>query len=44
MNDKMINKYKRWCVKAIDDADLVNELKSIENNEEKIEDAFYRDL
>ncbi len=41
----MINEqYKLWCEKATLDADLVNELKSIEGNEEAINDAFYKDL
>ncbi|MDO4608895.1 MAG: phospho-sugar mutase [Clostridia bacterium] len=41
----MINEqYKLWCEKAILDVDLVNELKSIEGNDEAISDAFYKDL
>ncbi len=41
----MINEqYKLWCEKATLDADLVNELKSIEGNNEAISDAFYKDL
>ncbi len=41
----MINEqYKLWCEKATIDADLVDELKSIEGNEEAISDAFYKDL
>ena len=41
----MVNEqYKLWCEKATIDADLVAELKSIEGNDEAINDAFYKDL
>ena len=40
----IINEYKRWCSLAVEDRDLVVELESINNDEEKIEDAFYRNL
>lgn len=36
--------YSRWCELATEDVDVVNELKSIEKDEAKIEDAFYRNL
>lgn len=36
--------YDLWKVNALDDEDLVEELRSIENDDAKIEDAFYRDL
>lgn len=36
--------YRRWCAQAKDDVDLLNELKTIEKQPGKIEDAFYRDL
>ncbi len=36
--------YKLWCEKAVDDADLQTELKSIANDEEAINDRFYRNL
>lgn len=38
------NEYRRWCALAKDDNDLIKELQEIENQPEKIEDAFYRDL
>ena len=38
------NEYLRWCSSAKEDIDLVNELATIKDNPEKIEDAFYRDL
>ena len=38
------NEYRRWCVLAKDDNDLIKELQEIENQPDKIEDAFYRDL
>ena len=44
MDNKIINEYKRWCLKVTEDTDLIEELKNINNQEDKIEDAFYRDL
>ena len=37
-------KYELWLKKAVGDPDLIDELKSIENNDELINDAFYTDL
>ncbi len=42
MNEKEL--YSLWCEKAVDDPDLQTELKSIEGNNEAIQDRFYRDL
>ncbi len=36
--------YARWCERAVDDPDLIAELKSIEGDDEAIKDRFYRDL
>lgn len=36
--------YSLWCKNAVDDSDLQNELKSIENDQSAIRDRFYRDL
>ena len=36
--------YERWVKNAVEDSDLVKELKDIANDEKKIEDAFYRNL
>ena len=36
--------YSLWLKKAVDDPDLIEELKSIEGDEEAIKDRFYRDL
>ena len=36
--------YKLWKAKAKEDPDLVKELEEIESNQDKIEDAFYREL
>ena len=36
--------YNVWCQKAVDDPDLIAELKSVEGNETEIRDRFYRDL
>lgn len=38
------NRYEEWLLNAIADNDVIQELQSIKGNEEKIEDAFYRDL
>ena len=41
----MINeKYTEWCKKATKDPDVIEELKLISDNEELINDAFYKDL
>lgn len=37
-------KYERWCACAQEDRDLVTELEGMADDEEKKEDAFYRDL
>ena len=39
-----LDEYKRRCMCALDDTDVVNELKQMDGDEEKIEEAFYRDL
>lgn len=39
-----MTEYKRWCQKAVLDADLVAELKEMAQDEARIEDAFYRML
>lgn len=36
--------YKLWCDNAVEDEDLVKELKAIEGDDEAIKDRFYRDL
>ena len=41
---KIIEQYQLWIEKAKEDEDVVKELKEISGNEEKIEDAFYRNL
>ena len=40
----IMKNYRLWCEKAVNDKDLIKELKEIENNEELISDAFYKDL
>ncbi|MBE6687580.1 MAG: phospho-sugar mutase [Ruminococcaceae bacterium] len=37
-------KYLLWCEKATEDNDLIEELKAIKGDEEKISEAFYKDL
>lgn len=44
MDKKILEQYELWVEKAKADEDIVNELKAISGSEEKIEDAFYRDL
>ena len=42
MEQVIMDRYQRWVEKA--SADVAEELKAIAGNEEKIEDAFYREL
>lgn len=42
MNEKEL--YSLWCENAVDDPDLITELKSIEGNDDEIKDRFYREL
>ena len=44
MDKRIKEEYLRWCNSAFEDKDLVKELESIKDDENKIEDAFYRDL
>ncbi len=44
MDDKIIEQYRLWTENAVADGDLVNELKAMEGDREKIEDSFYRNL
>lgn len=44
MEQKLIELYNRWVKCATKDVDIVKELRSIEGDEAKIEDAFYRNL
>lgn len=43
-NTKSLDLYKLWLQYATADADLMTELQAMAGNEEKINDAFYRDL
>lgn len=38
------NLYNLWLLKAVEDEDLINELKTVENNLPEIEDRFYKNL
>lgn len=42
--NKIIEQYELWRKKATADVDVAEELKEMENSQEKLEDAFYRDL
>ncbi|MDO5350034.1 MAG: phospho-sugar mutase [Lachnospiraceae bacterium] len=44
MHDKIMEQYRRWAANATADADVVNELKAMEGDREKMEDSFYRNL
>ena len=41
---KEMELYKLWLENATEDPDLIEELRSIEGNEEEIKDRFYRDM
>lgn len=44
MDEKIVNLYQLWTEQATADTDLVNELKEMAGDEEKITDSFYRNL
>lgn len=44
MNEAIKKQYELWIKKATQDADVAAELAAIAGNEDKIEDAFYRNL
>lgn len=44
MEQKIINKINEWSKFAVEDLDLVNEYQSIKDNEEKLLDAFFKEL
>lgn len=44
MNGEANRLYNVWCEKAVDDADLINELESIKGNEHEIYERFYKNL
>lgn len=44
LNNKIIAQYQLWCEKATKDSEVVEELKDMASDENKIEDAFYREL
>ena len=44
MNGKLERQYRRWLTRAVEDADLHEELENIADNEEEINDRFYREL
>lgn len=39
-----MEKYNLWCINATQDKDLIEELENIKDDENAINDAFYRDL
>ncbi len=39
-----MEKYNLWCINATQDKDLIEELRNIKDDENAINDAFYRDL
>lgn len=44
IKEQIYEEYQRWMKNAVEDEDVFKELQAMQNNEEKIEDAFYRDL
>ena len=44
MEQKILDQYQQWVEKATADPDVVSELKAMNGDEVKIEDAFYRNL
>lgn len=44
MEQEILNKINEWFKYAVEDLDLVNEYQSIKNDEEKLFDAFYKEL
>ena len=44
MNEQIVKQYELWKKYAVMDADLMAELDAMAQDEEKIEDAFYRNL
>ena len=40
----VLDLYQEWCTKAVDDPDLIEELKSVSGDEAEIRERFYRDL
>ena len=44
MDSKIAQEYLRWVKNVKEDEDLIKELSDIKNDENEIEDAFYRDL
>ena len=44
MEQNIINKINEWSKFAVEDLDLVKEYQSIKNDEEKLFDAFYKEL
>lgn len=44
MNEQIVKQYELWKEHAVMDADLMAELDAMAQDEEKIEDAFYRNL
>ena len=44
MEQKILDQYQLWVEKATADPDVVSELKAMNGDEVKIEDAFYRNL
>ncbi len=44
MENKILEQYQLWTEHAFSDADVIKELKKMAGDEEKIEEAFYRNL
>lgn len=44
MSTEIMSRYTRWCETTLADPDLTEELKNMSGDEERITDAFYREL
>lgn len=44
MDTKIKNEYARWLTYAKEDQDLIKDLEAMKNDDERLYDAFYRDL
>lgn len=44
MDYTYMKEYERWCIQAVHDEDIMEELGKLKNDKDNIEDAFYRNL
>ena len=44
MESEVLSRWNKWNQEVLEDPDLIDELKSIQQNNRELEDHFYRDL